>query len=290
MASSVHPLHAVPDPIPDAAALDVIAGLLLRRDVTVLSGAGMSTESGIPDYRGPRTRKKTRNPMRYRAFVGSADARRHYWARSAIGWDSFSAAQPNAGHEALARLERAGCIRGVVTQNVDGLHQTGGSERVVELHGSLAEVICLDCNRTEARTSFQARLLDRNPGWLSQAAAIAPDGDADLSSEETESFVVAPCRHCGGPMKPNVVFFGENVPPRRTNAAWNLVEEADALLVVGSSLTVYSGFRFVRAAAQNDDPVAIVNLGETRADNLATIHLHARTGTALPKLADLLNT
>jgi NAD-dependent SIR2 family protein deacetylase len=290
MASSVHPLHAVPDPIPDATALDVIAGLLLRRDVTVLSGAGMSTESGIPDYRGPRTRKKTRNPMRYRAFVGSADARRHYWARSAIGWDSFSAAQPNAGHEALARLERAGRIRGVVTQNVDGLHQAGGSERVVELHGSLAEVICLDCGRTESRTSFQGRLLDRNPGWLSQAAEIAPDGDADLSPEETESFVVAPCRHCGGPMKPNVVFFGENVPPRRTDAAWELVREAEALLVVGSSLTVYSGFRFVRAAAQNNQPVAIVNLGETRADNLATIHLHARTGTALPKLADLLNT
>ncbi|PEN12353.1 NAD-dependent deacetylase [Longibacter salinarum] len=290
MASSASPFSSVPapDPTPSTSLLDALAGLLLRRDVAVLSGAGASTESGIPDYRGPQTREKARNPMRYRAFTSSADARRHYWARSAIGWDSFSAAEPNDGHHALGRLERAGCVRGVVTQNVDGLHQAGGSDHVVELHGSLAEVICLDCRQVESRHAFQERLLDRNPGWLSRVAEIAPDGDADLSVDETIVFDVAPCQQCGGAMKPNVVFFGEDVPDDRTDAAWELVDECEALLVVGSSLTVYSGFRFVRAMAKRRSPVAIVNLGPTRGDDLALMRINGRTGTVLPRLASLL--
>lgn len=287
MPSPPAPAH-LPDPVPESDLLDALAGFVIKHDVTVLSGAGASTESGIPDYRGPQTRDPDRSPMRYRDFISSPGARRHYWARSAVGWASFSAATPNAGHEALAKLERSGCIRGVVTQNVDGLHQAGGSRRVVELHGTLAEVVCLDCGRTEARGTFQERLLDRNPGWLSRAAALAPDGDADLSREETNHFEVANCSQCGGPIKPNVVFFGEDVPDTWTRDAWDLVNDADALLVVGSSLTVYSGFRFVRAAAKANRPVAIVNLGETRGDSLATIRVDGRTGTVLPRLANLL--
>jgi NAD-dependent SIR2 family protein deacetylase len=287
MSSPSPPVH-LPDPVPESDLLDALAGFVIKHDVTVLSGAGASTESGIPDYRGPQARERERTPMRYRDFISSAGARRHYWARSAIGWASFSAATPNAGHEALAELERAHCIRGVVTQNVDGLHQAGGSRRVVELHGTLAEVICLDCGCTEPRRSFQQRLLDRNPGWLSRAATLAPDGDADLSPRESEGFEVAHCSHCGGPIKPNVVFFGEDVPDERTRDAWDLVNDADALLVVGSSLTVYSGFRFVRAAAKANRPVAIVNLGATRGDSLATIRIDGRSGTVLPRLANLL--
>ena len=288
MASPARTLDSVPDPQPDAELLDVLAGLFLRHDVVVLSGAGMSTESGIPDYRGPKTREKARNPMRYRAFVSSAEARRHYWARSTIGWDSFSAAQPNPGHAALARLERCGRVRGIITQNVDRLHHAAGSERVVELHGALAEVVCLDCHRIEMRPHFQRRLLEMNPGWLSRAAELAPDGDADLSEEETQGFCVAHCQHCGGPMKPNVVFFGENVPEPRTQDAWDLMDDAEALLVAGSSLTVYSGYRFVRASAKRNHPIAILNLGDTRGDDAATVRLRARTGTTLPLLADLL--
>lgn len=289
MASPAHPLDSIPDPPPDAELLNVLAGLFLRHDVVVLSGAGMSTESGIPDYRGPKTREKARDPMRYRAFISSAEARRHYWARSVIGWDAFSAARPNPGHAALARLEHCGRVRGIITQNVDRLHHAAGSERVVELHGALEEVICLSCNRIEMRPQFQERLLELNPGWLSHAAEIAPDGDADLSDDETRGFRVAHCQHCGGPMKPNVVFFGENVPEPRTQDAWDLMDDAEALLVAGSSLTVYSGYRFVRASAKRNQPVAILNLGDTRGDDAATVRLRARTGTALPLLADLLD-
>lgn len=284
------PLAASPvpadDPAVNAADLDALAGLLCRRNVAVLTGAGVSTESGIPDYRGPKTREKARNPIRYRAFVSNPEARRHYWARSAIGWPRFTAAKPNDGHRALAALERAGLVRGIVTQNVDRLHQAAGSQRVVDLHGALAENVCLDCEQLSPRSDFQERLLDLNPGWTARGGTeLAPDGDAELSAEATAAFTVPGCPHCGGALKPNVVFFGENVPPGRTDAAWQLVDDADALLVAGSSLTVYSGFRFVRHAAQHDRPVAIVNLGPTRGDDLATLHVHGRTGTVLPRLA-----
>ena len=269
-------------------ALDALADLLRGRTAVVLSGAGISTESGIPDYRGPKTRAKARSPIQYHAFMREAATRRHYWARSAVGWPSFRAAAPNAGHRAVARLEAAGVVRGVITQNVDRLHQAAGSQRVVELHGALAEVVCTGCGALSARDALQRRLLARNPGWTRHAAALAPDGDAELARADTATFEVPPCEACGGALKPHVVFFGENVPAPRVEAAWALLGEADALVVAGSSLTVYSGFRFVRGAAKAGQPVAIVNLGPTRGDDLAAVRVAARLGEALPALADRL--
>lgn len=267
---------------------DDLRALLRDRTVAVLSGAGLSTESGIPDYRGPETRDQDRTPIRYRAFVENARTRRHYWARSTIGWPSFDAASPNAGHRALAALESAGRVTGVITQNVDRLHQAAGSERVVELHGALAEVTCLECGALSERRVLQDRLLHQNPGWTDRAAALAPDGDADLPRSATQDFCVPACRACGGPLKPHVVFFGENAPAARVEAAWSILREADALLVVGSSLTVYSGYRFVRGADAADQPIGIVNLGETRGTPLASVHVDGRTGAVLPRLAEAL--
>lgn len=265
-----------------------LAALMRGRRTVVLSGAGCSTESGIPDYRGPKTRQKARNPVQYRAFVTDATARSHYWARSAIGWERFSGAQPNAGHRALARLEAAGHVAGVITQNVDRLHHEAGSRRVVELHGALGEVRCLDCTTMEARVSLQRRMQALNPGWLDRSVEIAPDGDAEVPQRETQAFAVPGCRRCGGVLKPNVVFFGENVPADRVEAAWALYDEADVLLVVGSSLAVYSGYRFALRAAREDKPLAIVNLGATRADGAATVRVDAPLGQVLPRLADAL--
>lgn len=263
--------------------------LLRDRTVTVLSGAGISTESGIPDYRGPETREKDHSPIQHDDFIGSARTRQHYWARSAIGWPEFDAATPNAGHRALARLEETGLITGIITQNVDRLHQAAGSTRVVELHGALAEVLCLDCGALTCRRTLQSRIEALNPGWTDQGAEHTPDGDADLPQAATRSFRVPACRDCGGALKPNVVFFGENTDPDRVDAAWALVRDADALLVVGSSLTVYSGFRFVRGAVEANQPVGIVNLGATRGTPLASVHVDGRTGTVLPQLAAALS-
>jgi NAD-dependent SIR2 family protein deacetylase len=262
-----------------------LADLLRDRSVAVLSGAGISTESGIPDYRGPETKKNDHTPIRYREFVEEPAMRRHYWARSAVGWPTFDAAAPNDGHRALARLEAAGRVRGIITQNVDRLHQAAGSSRVVELHGTLSEVVCLDCGACSSRHALQDRLLSLNPGWSQEAGAVAPDGDATLPRSATRSFRVPNCRACGGVLKPKVVFFGEDTAPGPVERAWALLDEADALLVVGSSLTVYSGFRFVRGAAQADQPIGIVNLGETRGDPLAAVCVEGRTGAVLPKLA-----
>lgn len=269
---------------------DVSPLIRLMQDSTtvVLSGAGVSTESGIPDYRGPETRRKSRNPIQYRAFVQDAGARRHYWARSAIGWPSFQSARPNAGHAALAQLEQAGLVQGIITQNVDRLHQSAGSERVVELHGALADVRCLNCGTRTDRAALQRRLLQLNPDWHTRSAELAPDGDAEISPEATASFRVPSCRRCGGVLKPDVVFFGENVPKRRVDAAWDLFAEAEVLLVVGSSLTVYSGYRFVLRAKEEQVPVGIVNLGTTRGDACARIQIDGATGTVLPHLADAL--
>ncbi len=269
---------------------DVSSLIRLMRNArtVVLSGAGVSTESGIPDYRGPETRRKSRDPIQYKAFVSDAAARRHYWARSAIGWPNFRSAQPNPGHAALARLEQAGLVQGIITQNVDRLHQSAGSERVVELHGALAEVRCLDCGARTDREALQRRLLQLNPDWQTRSAELAPDGDADLPPEATESFRVPGCRRCGGALKPDVVFFGENVPPPKVKAAWQLFDEAEALIVVGSSLAVYSGYRFVLRAAKEQLPVGIVNLGATRGDALAHTQIDGATGTVLPHLADAL--
>jgi NAD-dependent deacetylase sirtuin 4 len=265
-----------------------IAALLERKRILVLGGAGMSTESGIPDYRGPESSKRPRNPMRFQQFVGSEAARRRYWARSFVGWQRVAAAKPNEGHQALARLETAGHVTGLITQNVDGLHQAAGSKRVLELHGSLAAVRCLACGAVSSRRTFQTALLARNPAMSARALEIAPDGDAELPEEVEAGFNVPACTHCGGVLKPDVVFFGENVPKARVLLAYGLLERADALMVVGSSLSVFSGYRFVVQAAKEGKPIVILNDGETRGDMQATLKCTERLGELLPEIASLL--
>jgi NAD-dependent deacetylase sirtuin 4 len=265
-----------------------LTALLTGRRVAVLTGAGCSTESGIPDYRGPETARRARNPAEYRELMSTPQGRRRYWARSAIGFARLSRAAPNPAHLALAALERAGAVTGVVTQNVDGLHRRAGSQRVVALHGSIHRVRCTLCATTSSRTELQTRLRALNPGWSALDAATAPDGDAVV--EAPDGFVTPPCTRCGADaLRPDVVLFGESVARPVVAAAWEIVHAADALLVVGSSLTVYSGLRFVRGAAQRQMPVAIVNRGPTRGDPLATLHVDDNAGAVLPALcADLL--
>jgi NAD-dependent SIR2 family protein deacetylase len=273
-----------------AARLELLAALLRGRRVAALTGAGISTESGIPDYRGPTTAARARRPIQHAEFVRDPAARRRYWARSVIGWPRVAGAQPNAAHAALAAMEESGAVAGIVTQNVDRLHSRAGSRQVIELHGALAEVACLDCGGREARDSLQERLLALNPGFAAVATLerAAPDGDAELPAALVDDFRVADCAACAGVLKPDVVFFGGSVPREVVAAAYALVEAAEALLVVGSSLAVYSGFRFVRHAAERAIPVAIVNLGPTRGDSLAALCWDERAGAALPSLAALL--
>jgi NAD-dependent deacetylase sirtuin 4 len=266
--------------------LRALHDLLVGRRVVALTGAGCSTDSGIPDYRGPQTRDKARNPIQYRQFRDSAQARQRYWARSAIGWQRIAAARPNATHLALARLEDAGILAGVITQNVDRLHHVAGSRRVVELHGALADVRCLSCQQIEPRSSVQRRLQIANPGRLDALAELAPDGDAEVG--DTDDFTVVGCLRCGGVLKPDVVFFGENVPPGVVADAWALFAEAEVLLVLGSSLAVFSGYRFVHRAAQQGIPVGIVNLGTSRGDGDAAVRVSAPLGLVLPILAESL--
>jgi NAD-dependent deacetylase sirtuin 4 len=280
---------SVVSPSADPQALEPLLDLLRGRRAVVLAGAGCSTESGIPDYRGPGS--KPRAPMQYGEFVRSEAARVRYWARSAVGWRQFSAARPNAGHFALAELEDAGVVRGIITQNVDGLHHAAGSRRVVELHGSLAAVRCLSCGQREARDAWQARLLALNADWsarLTGEVEQAPDGDAELPAWAMESFHVPGCTACGGVIKPDVVFFGENVPKEWVEDAWSLFGEADVLLVAGSSLTVYSGRRFIYRAQQDGVPIGIINIGPTRADEMAAAKVEGPLGTILPRLAEAL--
>jgi NAD+-dependent protein deacetylase sirtuin 4 len=265
-----------------------LAALFARHKVAVLSGAGCSTESGIPDYRGEGTRRRARSPMQHASFVGDVEARRRYWARSVLGWPRFSAARPNAAHHALARLEQAGRLSGVITQNVDRLHHRAGSRDVIELHGALAEVRCLQCDRIESREELQGRLLAMNPGFDQRHADLAPDGDAELPADVVRDFRIVGCLGCDGPLKPDVVFFGGSVPKPRVDAAWACLDGASALLVVGSSLAVYSGYRFVRGAAQRGMPIAIVNLGVSRGDELMALRVQRRAGEVLPELASLL--
>lgn len=270
-------------------ALEPLLQLLRGRRAVVLAGAGCSTESGIPDYRGPDA--KPRAPIQYGEFVRSDAARVRYWARSAVGWPRFSAARPNAGHHALAELEAAGAVQGIITQNVDGLHHAAGSRRVVELHGSLASVRCLGCGDVSPRGTFQERLLEGNAEWaerLTGAVEQAPDGDAELPSWAMETFRVPACEACGGVIKPDVVFFGENVPAERVEDAWRLFAEADVLLVAGSSLTVYSGRRFIYRAQQDGVPIGIINIGPTRADEMAAAKVEGPLGCILPQLAEAL--
>lgn len=267
---------------------DALVALLTHKRVVVLSGAGCSTESGIPDYRGPETRKRARSPVQYDAFVRDEAARIRYWARSAVGWPRFSAAVPNAGHTALAAMEQAGVVGGIITQNVDRLHQQAGSRKVIELHGALEEVRCLGCGDLSSRFAMQERLLALNPAWPLHRADLAPDGDAELPEAWARHFRVPPCLHCGGVLKPHVVFFGENVPKPRVEQAWAMYDEAEVLLVLGSSLAVFSGYRFVLKAAKEGKPVALVNLGETRGDPHAAVKVEAKVGDLLPQLAEAL--
>lgn len=263
--------------------IDVLGG----RRLCVITGAGISTDSGIPDYRGPDS--PPRNPMTYQQFTGDPDFRRHYWARNHLGWRHMDAARPNTGHRALAGLERAGVACAVVTQNVDLLHTKAGSRRVIDLHGTYAQVRCLTCNALISRATLADRLERANPGFAETVAAaqgveIAPDADAVVTS--TEHFRMVDCEACGGMLKPDIVYFGESVPKPRVAAAYDVVDEAEALLVAGSSLTVMSGLRFVRHAAKRGIPIAIVNRGATRGDEFATVTVHAGCSEALTALLD----
>ena len=254
------------------AAVAAAAELLSGRTWVALTGAGMSTDSGIPDYRGPTSVRAT--PMQYSEFVGSADAQRRYWARSYLGWRRIGVAQPNAGHRALADLEAAG-LSGVITQNVDGLHSAAGSRRVINLHGDIATVVCLECGDRSARSELQRRLAHANPEvdqpQRLEHAELRPDGDA--AAQDWRQFRLAGCVECGGRLKPDVVFFGEAVPKARVDAAYALVEPAEVLVVLGSSLTVMSGLRFVRHQAKDQQPIVIINRGPTRGDDLATLKI-----------------
>ncbi|MET8866420.1 NAD-dependent protein deacetylase [Nonomuraea sp. NPDC004580] len=265
-----------------------LAGLVARGGVAVLSGAGLSTESGIPDYRGPTGRSRRAEPMTYQKFVGSARARQRYWARSHVGWRHIGAARPNAGHRAVAALERRGLLAGIVTQNVDGLHQAAGARQVIELHGGLDRVVCLSCRERTPRVELERRLREANPGWEEAGAAINPDGDAALTDAQIAGFNLVDCTGCGGVLKPDVVFFGENVPKPRVDECFAVVGGARALLVLGSSLAIKSGLRFVTRAAELGIPIAIVNQGPTGGDGDASLTLDAPLGPTLTDLTALL--
>lgn len=268
--------------------LERAAALLRGARTLVLTGAGISTESGIPDYRGPASQRRPRRPMRFQEFRAQERARRRYWARSLIGWPRVASARPNEGHRALVRLEQRGAVAAILTQNVDGLHQAAGSRAVLELHGNLATVRCLGCGRRSGRSDLQRALRAANPAFAEADAPLAPDGDVDLPDAALERFRVPSCAACRGILAPDVTFFGENVPRERVGRAWSLLERCDALLVAGSSLAVYSGYRFVRRATELGMPVAIVNDGATRGDGEATLRLSGRLGRLLPGLAELL--
>jgi NAD-dependent SIR2 family protein deacetylase len=271
----------------DIAPLGETADLLKARSWVALTGAGISTDSGIPDYRGPTSARAT--PMQYGEFVSSADAQRRYWARSFLGWQRIGQAKPNDGHRLLVDLESAG-LCGVITQNVDGLHTAAGSSRVINLHGEIATVVCLDCRHRTSRRAVQNRLSRLNPDLDTTRAtdsfSVRPDGDAVMDSWRT--FVLPDCMVCGGRLKPDVVFFGESVPKSRVEGAYRLVDDADVLVVLGSSLTVMSGLRFVRHSAKNGRPVVIINRGSTRGDHLAMIKIECGCSEALGALTALL--
>ena len=273
--------------LPQVDGLSRVIELLRGRRWVALTGAGLSTDSGIPDYRGPTSVRAT--PMQFQEFVGSVEAQRRYWARSYLGWRRISQAQPNAGHRALVELEGAG-LQGVLTQNVDGLHAAAGSERVIDLHGRIADVVCLGCGEVTPRLDLQQRLAALNPELSEPAplehAELRPDGDAVV--EDWSGFQLTGCRACGGALKPDVVFFGESVPKPRVEQAYALVDRAEVLVVLGSSLTVMSGLRFVRHQTKRDRPTVIVNRGATRGDPLASLKLEEGCSEVLTSLAERL--
>ncbi|MFJ6002453.1 NAD-dependent protein deacetylase [Arthrobacter sp. NPDC092385] len=276
-----------PLPPEDLELLDRALALLRGLRLAVLTGAGLSTDSGIPDYRGPQS--VPRNPMTYQQFVGDEALRRRYWARNHVGWRHLRRADPNAGHAAVARLEQRGLLTGLITQNVDRLHSSAGSTDVIDLHGTFDRVVCLRCSSTFPRSRIAEILEALNPGYLereSDAGDVAPDADADV--DDTGDFVMAPCPVCGGMLKPDFVYFGENVPKDRVAAAYAMVDAAGALLVAGSSLTVMSGLRFVRHAFKGGKPVVIINRGWTRGDEFAALKIEAGVSESLTYLADML--
>ena len=257
-----------------------------HRRIFVLTGAGCSTDSGIPDYRDDEGGWKRAQPVTYQAFMGEAATRRRYWARSLVGWPRIASARPNVAHRALAQLEERGQCELLLTQNVDGLHQAAGSHAVVDLHGRLDMVRCMACEQRTPRADLQRRLVERNPAWAALVADTAPDGDADLEGRDFDAIDVPECEACGGVLKPDVVFFGENVPQERVRTAMDHLQQADAMLVVGSSLMVWSGFRFVHAAVREGIPVGAVNLGRTRGDDLLRFRVAAPCGPALSFLLE----
>ncbi|TWP50756.1 NAD-dependent protein deacetylase [Lentzea tibetensis] len=271
-------------PLPRTTDLAEVVPIVAGGRVVVLSGAGLSTESGIPDYRGATGSLRRHTPMTYEEFRSSPDGRRRYWARSHLGWRTIARARPNDGHRAVTALGDKGFLAGVITQNVDGLHQAAGTSDPVELHGSLDRVLCLDCRRTSPREELDRRLRAANPGFEGGGGRINPDGDVEVPDALVRTFRVVECRDCGGTLKPDVVFFGENVPPGRVAQCRGLVGAAGALLVLGSSLTVMSGLRFVRHAAEAGVPVVIVNRGETRGDAYASVRVDLPLGSALTEL------
>jgi NAD-dependent SIR2 family protein deacetylase len=274
-----------PQAEPRADSLDSLLTLLRGRRFAVLTGAGCSTDSGIPDYRGPQGSLKRRKPIEYQEFLRSDSARRRYWARSTLGYQTLNRARPNRAHDALALLERSGRLTGLITQNVDGLHGAAGSERLIELHGNIHYVRCLSCGDRSSRATLQETLLSRNPTLKNVLGEAAPDGDAEVDARLYEGFAIPPCARCGGLLKPDVVFFGENVTRTVVESAWQTFADAQALLVVGSSLSVFSGFRFVRGAAERGIDIAIVNQGPTRGDALCAVRMTASVGPVLQALA-----
>jgi NAD-dependent SIR2 family protein deacetylase len=267
------------------AGLQALAELISGGEVVVLSGAGLSTDSGIPDYRGETGSLRRHTPMTYQSFLRDPRGRHRYWARSFVGWRQIRTAQANAGHRAVAELQRAGLIAGVITQNVDGLHQAGGSGEVIELHGGLDRTVCLNCGDVADRAALDDRLQAANPHFGPQVDEVNPDGDAELPDHVLDGFVMVGCLACGeGPLKPDVVFFGETVPRDRVDRCFSLVDQSAGLVVLGSSLAVMSGYRFVLRAAKLGLPVAIVTMGPTRGDAKADVRVDAPLGTVLPEL------
>lgn len=264
---------------------DRLLAFVAGKRLSVLTGAGVSTESGIPDYRGEGTRQRAKNPIDWRTFSSSHAARARYWARSLAGWARFSSARPNKGHDALAAMERGGRLTGLITQNVDRLHHHAGSEDVIELHGALAETRCVRCGEKTSRASVQARMLMDNPHLAEvDVVKILPDGDSALPDELVERFVPPTCDACGDYLRPDVVFFGENVPRPKVDAAMAWVDASDALLIVGTSLAVFSGYRFLLRAKDRGKPIAIVNVGPVRGEEMATLKIEARSGDVLSAL------
>ena len=279
-------MHA--ESLPPAEGLAAAAEIIGRGGVVVLSGAGLSTESGIPDYRGPGgAYSRNHTPITYQLFRDDPRGRHRYWARSYIGWPMMRDMQPNTGHLSVAALESAGLVTGVITQNVDSLHHKAGSSAVIDLHGRLDTVMCMACGLRGSRVALHDRLASVNAGWEGAATRINPDGDVDLPETSVDAFVMVDCTACGGPLKPDVVYFGESVPPARVTDSYAMVDSASSLLVLGSSLHVYSGRRFVTHANKLGLPIIIVNQGDTKADELATVRIDAALGETLTALADI---